>query len=121
MITLIQIASALGEPNRVRILLALRHGPLCVCQITELLGLATSTVSKHLALLKQVGLVTSRKEGRWIHYSLPKEQADPMVGGALEWVLSSLARKPQVTEDDAALARIRELDKEELCRRQRAA
>ena len=45
------ITKALSDPNRVRILLALRRGELCVCQITELFGFAPSTVSKHLSIL----------------------------------------------------------------------
>ena len=48
---------------------------LCVCQIVELLGLAPSTVSKHLAILKQARLVDSRKEGRWMFYRLADEDA----------------------------------------------
>jgi DNA-binding transcriptional ArsR family regulator len=48
----------------VRILLALRGGEMCVCQITELFGLAVSTTSKHLSILYQARLVDSRKDGR---------------------------------------------------------
>ena len=51
------ITGALADETRVRTLLALRKGELCVCQITELFGLAPSTVSKHLSLLFQAGLV----------------------------------------------------------------
>ena len=43
-------------------------GELCACQITELFGLAPSTMSKHLSILYQAGLVDSRKEGRWIYF-----------------------------------------------------
>ena len=57
------ITRALADPNRVRILLALRRGELCVCQITELFGLAPSTVSKHLSILHHAGLIQSRKIG----------------------------------------------------------
>ncbi len=61
-----KITKALADENRVRMLLALKGGELCVCQITELFGLAMSTVSKHLSILYQAGLTESRKEGRWI-------------------------------------------------------
>ena len=60
---LMGITKALSDPNRVRILLSLRRGELCVCQITELFGLATSTVSKHLSILSEAGLILSRKTG----------------------------------------------------------
>jgi DNA-binding transcriptional ArsR family regulator len=58
---------ALADETRVRTLLSLRQGELCVCQITELFGLAPSTVSKHLSILFQAGLVDSRKDGRWMY------------------------------------------------------
>ena len=58
------ITRALADPNRVRMLLALQRGELCVCQITELFGLAFSTVSKHLSILQHAGLIQSRKSER---------------------------------------------------------
>jgi len=64
------ITKALADENRVRLLLALRGGQLCVCQMIELLGLAPSTVSKHLSILNQARLVEKRKEERWIYYGL---------------------------------------------------
>jgi DNA-binding transcriptional ArsR family regulator len=48
----------------------LTSGELCVCQVTEVLQLAPSTVSKHMSILRQAGLVEARKEGRWIYYRL---------------------------------------------------
>ena len=68
------ITKALADENRVRVLLALQGGELCVCQITELFGLAASTISKHLSILYQAGLVDSRKDGRWIYYSPARER-----------------------------------------------
>ena len=66
------ITKALSDPNRVRILLALRRGELCVCQITELFGFAPSTVSKHLSILHHAHLILSRKSERWVYYRLPE-------------------------------------------------
>jgi DNA-binding transcriptional ArsR family regulator len=68
------ITKALADEKRVRALQALQDGELCVCQITELFGLAASTISKHLSILYQAGLVDSRKDGRWIYYSLPAKE-----------------------------------------------
>lgn len=53
----IDVAKALSDPSRVRILLALKGRELCVCQLVELLGLAASTISRHLALLRGAYLV----------------------------------------------------------------
>jgi len=71
------IAKALADESRTRVLMFLRGGELCVCQIVEMLGLAPSTVSKHMAILHQARLVESRKDGRWTYYRLPKEDAPP--------------------------------------------
>lgn len=70
----LSVTKALSDKHRVRALLALRYGELCVCQITEFLKLAPSTVSKHMSILKQAGLVISRKQERWVYYRLPKRK-----------------------------------------------
>ncbi|HRX86091.1 MAG TPA: metalloregulator ArsR/SmtB family transcription factor [Phycisphaerae bacterium] len=57
------IAKALAHPSRLMILDALEAGERCVCELTDLVGADQSTVSKHLAVLKQAGLVADRKEG----------------------------------------------------------
>jgi ArsR family transcriptional regulator len=80
------VTRALADPNRVRILLALRRGELCVCQITELFGLAASTMSKHLSILHQAGLIRSRKTERWVYYRLPDRSVPAVVRAALAWV-----------------------------------
>jgi DNA-binding transcriptional ArsR family regulator len=112
------ITKALADENRVRMLLALRGGELCVCQITELFGLAPSTVSKHLSILYQAGLAESRKEGRWIYYRLPGRSAPVAVRRAIEWVAQSVNGEPQVVDDAARLKKIQTMDPVELCRRQ---
>jgi ArsR family transcriptional regulator len=113
------ITRALADENRVRMLLALkRGGELCVCQITELFGLAPSTVSKHLSILHQAGLAESRKAGRWIYYRLPGRNAEPAVRRAIEWVAQSINGEPRVAEDHARLKKVLAMDPAELCRRQ---
>jgi DNA-binding transcriptional ArsR family regulator len=69
---ILAIANALGDKSRLRTVLALTRGKLCVCQIAELLQLAPSTVSKHLSILKEADLVETEKSGRWVYYSLPQ-------------------------------------------------
>jgi len=112
------ITKALADENRVRTLLALLKGELCVCQITELFGLAASTVSKHLSILYQARLVDSRKEGRWMYYRLPGREAPASVRRALEWVAGSVNGDPRVAKDTARLKKILAMDPVELCRRQ---
>jgi ArsR family transcriptional regulator, arsenate/arsenite/antimonite-responsive transcriptional repressor len=112
------ITKALADENRVRALLALRRGELCVCQITELFGLAPSTISKHLSILFQAGLVKSRKTGRWIYYQLPGKSAPVAVWEALDWIDKALSDNPQIVEDDKQLKKILKQDPAELCKRQ---
>ena len=112
------ITKALADEKRVRALLALRTGELCVCQITELLGLAPSTVSKHLSILFQAGLVESRKDGRWIYYKLPGKDAPAAVRKAIDWVETALDGHPRIAEDGQKLKRVLQQDPVELCKRQ---
>ena len=109
------ITKALADENRVRVLLALERGELCVCQIVELMGLATSTVSKHMSILKQARLVDSRKEGRWIYYRLADKNAPAAVRQAIAWVSRCLDSDPQVVRDKKRLAAICTADPHELC------
>lgn len=112
------ITKALADENRIRALMALRNGELCVCQITELFGLAASTVSKHLSILYQAGLVESRKDGRWIYYRRPGKAAPAAVRRAIEWVDTCLAANPRIVEDAEKLKIIINTDPVELCKRQ---
>jgi len=111
------ITNALADESRVRALMALTGGQLCVCQIVELLQLAPSTVSKHLYILRQGGLVESQKKGRWIFYSLPSEP-DPAARRSIEWLQESLKKDSRVIEDAKRLKVILKEDPEEICRRQ---
>ncbi len=111
------ITKALADGNRVRMLLALRDGELCVCQITELFGLAPSTISKHLSILYQAGLASSRKNGRWMHYSLPGKKASTAARQAIRWAAEVLANDPRTIEDARRLKEVLAINPEELCKR----
>ncbi len=114
-----RITKALADLQRVRILMMLQPGELCVCQIVEVLALAPSTVSKHLSILSAAQLVDSRKEGRWAYYRLPEGPAAVFAGPVLEWL------RRAVKDDDVILRDLEELqavvasDPGALCRRQR--
>ncbi len=63
--------AALAHPLRLRALLLLREaGELCVCELTGALEVAQPVLSRHLALLREAGIVADRREGRWVHYRL---------------------------------------------------
>jgi len=112
------LTKALADATRLRLLLALRRQEMCVCQLTELLGLAPSTVSRHLSILYQAGLVDARKEGRWMFYSLPGKRAPAAARAAIDWVSNSLRDEPLVAEDARRLKKVLKLDRALLCKRQ---
>lgn len=88
----VRLMKALSDPNRVKIIAMLGGQELCVCELTALLGVAQPTVSKHLRILEDSGLVSFRKEGNWIIYRLNaecEEQARTMLGLAGQWLDSA--------------------------------
>ncbi len=115
---LMKITKALADETRVRVLLALRGGELCACQITEVFGLAPSTMSKHMSILYQAGLVDSRKAGRWIYFRLPDGGVSPTVRKGLEWIGKAAEDEPRIREDAERLRKIMKLDPSEICKRQ---
>ena len=63
--------SALADPSRLRILnLLFKGGTLCVCDLQKVLGFTQTKVSRHMRYLRRTGLVVSRREGRWVYYTL---------------------------------------------------
>lgn len=111
----VAIAGALSDRTRLRVLMALTGGEVCVCQLVELCRLAPSTVSKHLQVLSQAGLIDGRKDGRWIYYRLNAKGA-PEARAALKWVRSSLSDDPAILSDKRTLKKITAKDKEALCK-----
>ncbi len=81
-----KIFKALSDPNRLRVLKALQARTLCVCEIRELLGLANSTVSQHLKILKEAGFILEEKDGKWVNYLINPRPNDSRISS----ILSSL-------------------------------
>ena len=115
----VKALKALGDETRIRAVLALRHHELCVCQIVELLELAPSTVSKHLQILREAGLVESRKKGRWVYYSLSESDARGVPIAALDLILATAQHTQLAKADRQRLKEILRLDPEDLCERQK--
>jgi len=109
------ITKALADENRTRVLMFLGGGELCVCQIIEMLGLAPSTVSKHLNILHQAGLLESRKEGRWIYYRLPGRNVPSCVRNILRWLQESLADDPRIAQDARKVKAVCRMGLDKLC------
>mgnify|MGYP000943733300 CR=1 FL=1 len=114
--TVTRIAKALGDPQRLRALMALRGGEMCVCALIAFLKLAPSTVSKHMRVLEDAGLVVPRKVGRWVHYRLAGRSAPPEVRAILLAVCRALAHDQRLARDARCAARIRRTDHQQLSR-----
>ena len=103
-------AKALGHPARLRLLAMLSRGPLCVCQMTAVLGAAPSTVSEHLRELKRAGLLVEEKNGRFVSYRLaPSRDAARW----LEVVRASLGGDPVALADRELVGRLRRVPVDE--------
>lgn len=111
----IKVMKALSDPSRVKIVKMLQHKEMCVCEIREAIGIAQSTASKHLKLLEEAGLVTYRKDGLWVNYTLSDGSDNPyaasMLGNIRHWL-----------EDDADVgnlgAQVHEIHRQQICRGQ---
>lgn len=80
---------ALADKTRLRLLNLMRSNEVCVCFFTEVLGESQPKVSRHLAYLRNAGLVEARRDGKWMHYSIvwPEDQgAATVMNAALDWI-----------------------------------
>jgi ArsR family transcriptional regulator, arsenate/arsenite/antimonite-responsive transcriptional repressor len=103
---------ALSDKNRLRILKLLQVRSLCVCEITEILGVSTPTISNHLAVLVDSGFLRSEKEGRWVHYHLVHDPSTSEVASLLPLLHFWLSDDAQIKADRAKLKTV---CKEDLC------
>lgn len=113
----IKVMKAVSDPNRIKILKMLQHRSLCVCEMQAALGIAQPTVSNHLKVIEDAGLVTYSKSGLWVNYTVTDGSSSPyaaaLLGNLRHWL-----------QDDPEMARILqdlpEIDREFICRRQSA-
>ena len=86
----IKVMKSLSDPTRVKMLKLLEKKKLCVCELQTALGVAQSTTSKHLKLLEDAGLVTSKKDGLWVNYMISDGQQSPyaaaLLGNLRHWL-----------------------------------
>ena len=106
---------AAGDPTRTRILKMLEAGGLCGCQIQAVLEIAPSTISKHLAILRNAGLVEDRREGKWIEYAVTSEGRNPFASSIFAMLRGPLDRDPAVIADRKRLREIKAIPRIELC------
>jgi ArsR family transcriptional regulator, arsenate/arsenite/antimonite-responsive transcriptional repressor len=106
----LKVMKALSDPNRVKIIKMLQQRFLCVCEMKAALNIAQPTVSKHLKLLEDAGLVTSEKDGLWVNYRLTDGGSSPyaatVLGNLRHWlnedkeIMDLVERLPSIRRED---------------------
>lgn len=100
------VFKALSDPNRVRIMMMLKHKPLCVCEMVDILQLANSTVSKHLSILRNAELIRDKKDGRWVNYRLAEAAESEDIGFVMDHLEKQLHDDQQISMDAEKLNRV---------------
>jgi ArsR family transcriptional regulator len=95
---------ALGDRTRLRLLNLMKAGEVCVCFFVEVLDEPQPKVSRHLAVLRKAGLVSTRRDGKWMHYSIA-ELNHPIAQRMFAEALNALADDAEMQRDRAALAK----------------
>jgi ArsR family transcriptional regulator len=94
-----ELISALSDPTRLRLLSLILHNPdICVCDLEIVTELPQTKISKHLAILRRAELVTPRREGTWMHYSIHKPE-NAVQRGLLDIVRDAQKSVPELRED----------------------
>ena len=109
----IKVMKALSDPNRVKLLKMLQKRMMCVCEIQAALGIAQPTVSKHLKILEDAGLVGREKDGLWVNYFLSDGGRSPyaasLLGNLMHWLADDPGIRDLLEKSDA-------VRREDLCR-----
>ena len=109
----IKVMKALSDPNRVKILKLLQQKTMCVCELQGALKIAQPSVSKHLKLLEEAGLVDYKKEGLWVNYYLADGKASPYAASLLGNLKHWLEDDPEISD---LVGVVPFLNLEELCK-----
>ena len=110
----IKVMKALSDPNRVKILKMLQYKRMCVCEMQAALGIAQPTVSSHLKVLEEAGLVRYTKDGQWVNYELGDGNANPFAASLLGNLRHWLQDDAEITRLVGQLSGIR---REDICRK----
>ena len=100
----LKVMKALSDGNRTKIVKMLAQKEMCVCEMKTALKMAQPSVSKHLKILEEAGLVESRKDGMWVNYSLPKKPETSYAKHMLE-ILGDWLDDDREIKNTALLAR----------------
>jgi len=102
----VNVFKALSDPNRIRIVKMLSERELCMCEVREILDLSNSTVSKHLTILRDAGLVLDSKDGKWVNFQINNKSEQRFVRSLLGLIKSSFDDDEDVQDDAKKLHRV---------------
>jgi ArsR family transcriptional regulator len=111
--TFVKVMKALSDPNRVKILKLLQKKVMCVCELQSAIEISQPSVSKHLKILEEAGLVDYRKEGLWVNYFLSDGNNSPYAASLLGNIKHWLDNDPQIVE---LVKKVPFLNREEICK-----
>ena len=110
----IRVMKALSDPNRVKIVKMLQHKLMCVCELQEALHIAQSSVSKHLKILEEAGLVEYKKDGLWVNYFLTDGMKSPFASSIIGNLRHWLEDEPDIEE---LIKRLPHIQREKICKK----
>lgn len=110
----LKVMKALSDPSRVKIMKMLQKRMMCVCEIQAALQVAQSTASKHLQILEDAGLITSKKEGLWVNYMVADGNESPyaasLIGSLKHWLDAD-------AEVQDLIGRLPDINRETICKK----
>jgi ArsR family transcriptional regulator len=108
----VRVMKALSDPSRVKLLKMLQQRVMCVCELQAALRLAQPTVSKHLKLLEEAGLVSRKKDGLWVNYTIADGNATPYAASLLGQLRHWLSDDQQIR---LLLENLASISREDIC------
>ncbi|ROL58198.1 ArsR family transcriptional regulator [Bacteroidetes/Chlorobi group bacterium Naka2016] len=108
----LKIFKALGDTQRLRIVSILAETELCVCQIQSVIGFTAATISQHLSILSNAGLLKSRKEQKWVFYSIDWENLSEPIKQFLLYTIEQIKEDKLIQAD---LAKLKNIENIQFC------
>jgi ArsR family transcriptional regulator, arsenate/arsenite/antimonite-responsive transcriptional repressor len=111
---MVKIFKAVADPNRIRILKMLQQKKMCVCELSAVLGITQPSVSRHLSMLRDAGLVRDERDSQWINYELCGEKINKYAPVIMNHIRTWINKDPRISRDASML---KTLNREKLCKK----
>jgi ArsR family transcriptional regulator len=108
----VNVFKALSDPNRLRIMKMVSERELCLCEVREILNLSNSTVSRHLTILRDAGLLLDSKDGKWVNFQVNDKSDQQFIRSILALIQKSFDDDDVVRDD---MKKVRKVDRKKIC------